>query len=615
MGNAALEGFCAALLPPAHGGPDPGALAARIERFLDQAPRHVRAGVRAATVGLDAAAVVTAGHRLAGLDADRARALLERTERARTATAHGLHTLKALVLLVAGAEAFRDELAGAIAATGLAREDPPLDVTPAHEWPPTAEADVVVVGSGAGGAMAARTLARAGLRVVVVEEGRRHTVEEFRGHHPLRRFTDLYRDAGTTVALGRPPIMLPMGRGVGGTTLVNSGTCYRTPEAVLTRWRDEAGLALADPSEFSGYLDEVEATLDVAPVPAAVMGRNGELALLGAQRLGWHAGPLRRNAPGCEGCCQCALGCPRNAKAGVHLNALPQACAAGARILSEARVTRVLYERGAVTGVRLRRRDGSALAIAAPRVIVAAGAIHTPRLLARSGLGGHPELGRHLAIHPAIGVAGRFEEPVVAWRGVLQSAAVEELHESDGILIEATSTPPGMGSLSLPGYGGPLLREIAEVDHLATIGALVADEGPGRVSPLGPIRYDVTPRDAGRLRTALVAMGRLLFAAGAREVLTGLPGHAPARDMDGLEAQVAAAPVAAFHLAAFHPTGTAGAGADPRRYPVGEAGALRGVEGAWVADASILPSSPTVNPQISIMALALAVADGVVRRG
>ncbi|MHB8671623.1 MAG: GMC family oxidoreductase N-terminal domain-containing protein, partial [Acidimicrobiales bacterium] len=340
MSGPAIAGFVSALLPPEYGGPEPGTVAAQVERYLDQMPRPAATALRTGFVALAAYARLSAGRALPGLDVDRRERVLDRLA-ARTATADALEGLKAVVLLVAGAEDARPTLAARVASTGVARADPALDVTPAGSWASLHRCDAIVIGSGAGGAMVARTLARAGMETVVVEEGRRFGVAEFREGHPLERFAALYRDAGATAAFGRPPVVLPIGRGVGGTTLVNSGTCYRTPTSVLLGWRDRAGFALADPERFGPYLDEVEATLRVAPVPAEVMGRNGELLLAGAAALGWRAGPLRRNAPGCGGCCQCAIGCPRNAKLGVHLNALPEACAAGARILSEARVERV----------------------------------------------------------------------------------------------------------------------------------------------------------------------------------------------------------------------------------------------------------------------------------
>ncbi|WP_120313955.1 GMC family oxidoreductase N-terminal domain-containing protein, partial [Mycobacterium alsense] len=495
-----------------------------------------------------------------------------------------------------------------------ARPDAPLAITPAAESRSVVTADAVVVGSGAGGAMAARTLARAGLDTVVLEEGRRWTVEEFRSAHPIERYAGLYRGAGTTIALGRPPVVLPVGRAVGGTTVVNSGTCYRPPAAVMARWRDEFGLGLADADRMSERLDDVERTLRVAPVPLEIMGRNGRLLLEAAATLGWRAAPIPRNAPGCAGCCQCAIGCPRNAKFGVHLNALPQACEAGARIISEARVERVLHSGGRARGVRARRPDGTAIDILADTVVVAAGATETPGLLRRSGFG-HPRLGRNLALHPATVLAGRFDDDVVAWHGVLQSAAVHEFHESNGVLIEATSTPPGMGSMVFPGYGAELLGWLDRAPRVATFGAMVADRGVGSVSSVRGetlVRYSIARDDVAKLMVALEAMGRLLFAAGAVEVLTGLPGAMTVTSLPALRDALGRSDPRGLHLAAFHPTGTAAAGADEQRCPVDGTGRLRGVDGVWVADASILPSCPEVNPQVSIMALALGVADEVV---
>jgi choline dehydrogenase-like flavoprotein len=575
-----------------------------------------RAGLRLAIAALDGYARVCFGHGLARLDSASRHDFLARVARIPQGTLL-LDMVKAAVLLVYGADSHAADLLTRSRRTPPARPDGILDVTPSAWWPSTAKADAVVIGSGAGGAMVARRLARSGMTCVVVEEGRRFTVEEFRTRAPIERFVDLYRGGGSTIALGNPPVVLPIGRGVGGTTLVNSGTCYRTPRRVLERWRDEHGLALADPGAFTPYLDEVGRTLQIDVVPSDVMGRNGETVLAGADALGWAAGPLLRNAPGCGGCCQCAIGCPRNAKAGVHLNALPQACAAGARIVSEARVQRIVHENGRVRGVLVRRRDGSMFRILTSCVVVAAGATETPPLLRRSGLGRHPRLGRGLALHPAVGVAGRFDEPIVGWQGVLQSAGVEEFHESDGILIEATATPPGMGSMTLPGYGARLLDELAGADRLATVGAMIADSGAGRVvgARRSLIVYQTTRRDGARLLKAIGLMARVLFAAGATEVLTPFHGQPAIRCLDELDELSARRGYRGLHVAAFHPTGTAAAGADPEVHPVTPDGTLRGVTGVWVADASILPTCPEVNPQWTIMALALAVAETVSRSG
>ncbi|QUR67728.1 GMC family oxidoreductase N-terminal domain-containing protein [Mycobacterium spongiae] len=616
LADRATASFGAALLPEEHGGPPPAVLVERVDRYIAHLPATVRIAMRAGLLSMTAAGYLTAGRSLGRLTPDGRVAVLQRVASLGPEAAAAIEGLKALLLLANGADVYAAELLDRAQRHEVARPDADLTVIPSPECRSVVTADAVVVGSGAGGAMAARTLARNGFDTIVLEEGRRWTVDEFRATHPLDRYASLYRGGGATAALGRPAVVLPIGRAVGGSTVVNSGTCYRTPDAVVRRWRDDFGLPLADPARYEGYLDEVERTLEVSPVPMDVMGRNGRTLLAGAEALGWRAAPIPRNAPGCDGCCQCAIGCPMNAKFGVHLNALPQACAAGARIVSDARVVRVLHSGGHAQGVRARRQDGTLFDVRAPTIVVAAGATETPGLLWRSGLGGHRRLGRNLALHPAAALAGSFERDIYAWRGVLQSSAVDELHESQGILIEATATPPGMGSMVFPGYGRELLGWLDRAHRVVTLGAMVADEGSGRVVNLrrgdAVLRYDITRADAARLMTAVEAMGRLLFAAGAVEVLTGLPAAGTVTSFGQLQDVLRRTSPRSLHLAAFHPTGTAAAGSDEQLCPVDASGRLRGVAGVWVADASILPSCPEVNPQVSIMALALAVADEVV---
>nr|WP_248002193.1 GMC family oxidoreductase [Streptomyces sp. RPA4-2] len=213
-------------------------------------------------------------------------------------------------------------------------------------------------------------------------------------------------------------------------------------------------------------------------------------------------------------------------------------------------------------------------------------------------------------MHPATSVAGRFAEPVTAWRGVLQSAGIEELHDQ-GILIEATASPPGMGSFVLPGLGRELRRELEDAERLATLGAMIADRPSGWVRGRDRtlVRYDLDPRDGARLMTAVRAMGRLLFAAGAEEVLTGVPSAPRARSLAELDELLTRVTARNLHLSAFHPTGTAAAGDDPQRAPVDPEGRLRGAHGILVVDGSVLPGCPEVNPQLSIMAVALAISE------
>lgn len=628
---ASLDGLVAALLATDGGEAWAAPASYRLDALLTTMPRPARSAFRAAARAVDGYALARTGRRLARLTPGEREGVMAALA-ARPSLQPLLDVLKVPVLLAAGTARLP-----AATATAPVRADPPLDCTPAGAWPQRSTADAVVIGSGAGGAMAARTLARAGARVVVLEEGAHHTTASFARRPPLDRFTALYRDGGATVAVGRAPLLLPVGRAVGGTTVVNSGTCYRTPDHVRARWARESGFAAAE--RLEPCLDEVERTLGVAVQPLDVLGANGRLALAGAQALGWRAAPLRRNAPGCRGTCQCVVGCPTGAKQSVQLSVLPDACAAGARIVTGARAVRILVDPDRAGGPRAAGvrvavvGDGSGdghgsgaghdggegpgggreLEILAPLVVVAAGALQTPPLLRRSGLGGHPRLGRNLSIHPATSVAGRFAEPVTAWQGVLQSVGVEELH-SQGILIEATATPPGMGSFVLPGLGRELRGELEDAARLATLGAMVADLPSGRVVGRDRtlVRYALHRRDADRLMRAVRAMGRLLFAAGAHEVLTGLAVAPRARSLTELDDILDRVGPAALHLSAYHPTGTAAAGADPQRAPATPTGHLRGVRGVLLADASVLPSCPEVNPQLSIMAASLALTEAQV---
>lgn len=605
---SALGDAAAALLPPEAGGPEPERVATVARRMIARMPRASQVGLGAALLGLEGLSIARSGRTLGAASQEQREALLKQV--ARLGGAPLIDSVKSIVLLAHGADTFAAEIAAVGARHDPSRPDPQLTIVPAAEWPHSSSCDAVVIGSGAGGAFAARALARAGLDTVIVEEGERWDVERIRNSHPLDRFAGIYRDGGTTMALGNPPIALPLGRAVGGTTVINSGTCFRPPAAVATSWHSEHGFALADLELLGPRIADVEATIGVAPAPMEVLGRNGELALEGAAALDWQSAPLRRNAPGCRGACQCAIGCPNNAKGGVHLNALPQACEAGARIVTGVQVQQVLSQAGRANGVLARRADGSEVRISAPLVIVAAGAIPTPPLLRRSGLGRHPRLGRNLSIHPATGITAGFEQRVVPWSGVMQSVGIEELHESEGVLIEATGSPPGMGAISAPGYGTHLLGRLNRAADRAMIGAMIADEPSGRVfgSRAPIVSYRLAKTDERRLSVAIEAMARVMLAAGANDVELG-GGAPPVRSEAELEAAMQQLDVRRLRLAGFHPSGTAAAGSDPARHPVDPEGRLRGIEGVWVADGSILPSCPGVNPQVSIMAMAAGVGE------
>jgi len=466
-------------------------------------------------------------------------------------------------------------------------------------------ADACVIGSGAGGAVAAAELAEGGMRVVVLEEGPRRGAGDATGR-PRDTLPRLYRDGGQVATIGRPPIMLPLGRGTGGTTFVNSGTCFRTPPAVLDRWSGEHGIdGLTD-----ACFERVERAIGVAEVAPALAGPNAALLRRGAERLGWSGGYLRRNARGCQGSGVCAFGCPTGAKQHVGEVYLPRARAAGATLVTGARAERVLVRGGRAAGVEAATADGR-LEVRADTVVVAAGAVHTPLLLARSGLGGASgALGRHLTVHPATAVWGVFDEPVDMSRGVPQSYYVDEF-APEGFVLEGIAGPPDYLAMAAP-FAGDRLRELMLGHrHVGQCGMMISDHSRGRVaSVLGRpvVRYDLDARDAATVHAGLLRLAELMWAAGARRVVLPVARLGELRDGDSEPLRSLDLRARDLKLMGFHPLGTARAHRDPARGVVDGALAVHGVRGVHVADGAAVPGPLGVNPQITIMALATRLA-------
>jgi choline dehydrogenase-like flavoprotein len=410
----------------------------------------------------------------------------------------------------------------------------------------------------------------------------------------------LYRDGGQTVTLGNPPIALPLGRGLGGTTLVNSGTCFRTPLHVLARWNKEFALGL-DEVEMDGHFQRVEQALSVSEVTPELAGENAAVARRGAERLGWSHGYLRRNAKGCVGSGVCAFGCPTSAKQHTGITYIPRARAAGARIVPGAGVQRVLIRKGRAAGVSARTGSRAELRVLAPVVVVAAGTIHTPALLARSGLGGDSgQLGRNLSLHPATAAFARMDHLVDMARGVPQSFYVDEFAHR-GVMFEGAAGPPSYAAMSLPLTGRRHAEAMASYRQLAQFGLMVSDHSRGRVHALAGkpvIRYDLVNEDLERFRFGLARLKELFEAAGAAEVILPLPDGIPperARRRD-------------LKLMAFHPLGTARADGRPGHGVIDGSFEVYGSPGVYVADGSAVPSALGVNPQLTIMALATRLA-------
>jgi choline dehydrogenase-like flavoprotein len=476
--------------------------------------------------------------------------------------------------------------------------------------------DVCVIGTGAGGAVVAKELAEGGMTVAMLEEGERHTADEY-----TARVRDmslrLYRDAGQVYTVGVPPILLPLGQAVGGTSQVNSATCFRTPEPVLARWRERFGLDQLTSEELDPYFRRVERELNVSQVPPDLAGRNAEVVKRGADALGWSGDYIYRNVRGCVGTGVCNFGCPTSAKQHVGLTYVPRAWDAGATTYTGTRAEALLRTGRTVRGVEARAASGARITVEAELVVVAAGAIHSPLILRREGLGGDSgELGRNLTIHPATAARALFDEDIDMSAGVPQSYFIDEFVD-DGIILEGAAATPEYAAMSMPYVGAPHRELMQRYRNLSQFGVMVSDSGRGHVDERAGqvvIRYDLADEDRERFRRGLDVLAQIYWAAGAEKVFLPV-GGLPVLENGDVES-LRAHPLRSeeLTLSAFHPLGTCRMGASPADSVVGPDGFVHGVEGLLAADGSVVPSSLGVNPQITIMALATRIAYGLLRK-
>jgi len=482
----------------------------------------------------------------------------------------------------------------------------------------TFDADVVVVGTGAGGAVVGAELAEAGRSVIFVEEGSHHPTSSF-GPYMTESVPRLYRDAGSTIITGNPVIPYIEGRAVGGTTVINGGMAYRTPEDVLAGWEKTTGLAELGPKALEPLFERVEQKVHVAPQLDASIGGDNKLMLEGARKMGWRVSVNKRNQHACVGTNNCGFGCPTGAKQSTLVSYMPAALAAGALCLTDVRIEKLVIEGGRCVGVEGRavdpvtRRPGHTIVVRARAVVVACGAVQTPYLLARHRKGRPSgQLGKNFLCHPNAKVLAIYPFDVDAWNGVSQYAQIREF-DDEGILLAENFVAPGALGAHIPFHGEEAWELMSRYNQMVLSGVLVEDSTTGTVArtPFGmpDVHYDITAHDHHRFLKGVKLLAEMHFALGAERVLLPFAGFHFATSVDDLRAiDERRVPRHTLDLFTVHLMGTARMGGAASSSVVDASGEVWDLPGCYVADASLFPTAIGVNPQITIMALATRVA-------
>ena len=518
----------------------------------------------------------------------------------------------------------------------------------------TESVDVCVIGSGAGGAVAAKELAQAGLSVVVLEAGETHDPTTFTGNTP-EMLLRLFWDGGIRTTRDGS-VLISQGRGVGGSTVHNLCYAVRIPDAILHRWKTEFGIQNLSPSNLSASFDRVESTLGVKQIREEQVNQLNRTIRRGAQVMGWRGTIQRHNRGPCPGCsADCLFGCPisqpRVGKQSMAVSYIPQALEAGARLYTDCLVENIDVENGRAVGVtaQFRFRDtqsleqvgrttslsmgaavqtgnaaeigdrsgrkGRKFTVRSKAVVLAAGAINSPQLWLNSRLPDPSrQVGRNLHLHPAIFVGGFFDEAVDAYRGIPQSFYVDHFlnlarNPDNGYLLLPAFGPMALVAASMPSFGREHRDLMQAHRSIAALLVLLHDRSSGRVTVNrrggAIIRYRLNRDDRESLIQGLIHAGQLLFAAGAKKTVLPYTRRIIMQRESNLEIIRQRGIVENdILITSSHPQGTLRMGEDPRAAVVAPTGEAYAVKGLFVADASLFPTSIGVPPMLTVAAMA-----------
>jgi len=499
------------------------------------------------------------------------------------------------------------------------------------------QADVVIIGSGAGGGVVAAELAAAGLDVVVLEKGGYYAEPEFNGLE-LSSNQRLFENQGlfATADLG---IVLLAGSALGGGTVINWSASFRTPESVTQEWAQDYGVGGFVGKEYQAALDTVCKRINVSERESLVNAQNAILER-GSKALGYKTGVIPRNVRGCEDCGFCTFGCAFGSKQSTLKTFLQDAYNHGARIAVNTNVEQVLIEYGRAVGVTGTALDAKGqpvrITIRARAVVGSGGAIHTPALLLRSGLG-NAHIGRNLHLHPTTVTFGLFDETVRGWQGPPMTRYIGQFSNIDGVphgfVLETAPVHPGLAGLTLAWSDGlQHKRVMAELDHLSNVIVIVRDRDSGRVTlnrdgkPI--VHYHLSDYDRSHLARGVGEALRVLEAAGAYQVsaphstprtLRFEPSLSESDKRPELENFIGAMTPDAWRTNSFalfsaHQMSSCRMGGSPTRGALDPAGEAFEARNLFVADGSVLPTAVGRNPMVTIMAVAYMVAQHVKAR-
>jgi choline dehydrogenase-like flavoprotein len=483
--------------------------------------------------------------------------------------------------------------------------------------------EVLVVGSGPGGAVVAKELAERGHDVVLVEEGPAMGRREFT-QEAGTAMQRLLREGGSRASRGNVVMPTMQASILGGGSVINSAICARPPTWIFDKWGDRTGTSLTR-ADLDPHFERVETFLGVAPTPREVQGERNERFRRGCEALGMSVEPIWRNVQGCKGSGECFTGCPNGAKKSTDVSYVPAALRAGARVLTSVRVERVLADGRRVSGIRGRvvepftNREAGRVHIDADLVVLAAGCMATPVILQKSELCRENRwVGKDLRFHPGLAIMAMYDEPIDPWKGATQGYHSLELLE-EGLKFEVLWSPPAVLATRMPGVGHDYQDHLLRYDHLAPFDVIcAADRSSGQVTArpgsMHPdIQYHFDQADVDLMQKGLGILSDICWASGAQAVLPGLHGipevltcREDAEIIRTRRLQASDTIAAANHaFCTTRMSPSAGLGV------VDERGRCHDMDNLYVADTGIFAASSGVNPMLLCMALADRIALGI----